>query len=41
MNHSTPARKPDPVLINYEKRTWRLMDIAVPADYKVKVKKGK
>ena len=39
-DHSIPARRLDLVLINIQKRTCQIIDFAVSADYRVKVKEG-
>ena len=40
-DHLISARKPDLVIVNKKKRTCRIVDFAVPADYSVKLKEGK
>ena len=37
-DHPIPARTPDLVLINKKKKTCQLVDFAVPADHRVKMK---
>ena len=37
-DHLITARRPDLVLINKEKRTCHIVDFAVPADHRVKLK---
>ena len=37
-DHLIPARRPDLVLINKKKRTCHIVDFAVPADHRVKLK---
>ena len=39
-DHLIPARRPDLVLINKKKRTCQLVDFAVPADHRVKLKES-
>ena len=38
-DHLIPARRPDLVVINKKERTCHLIDFAVPADHRVKLKK--
>ena len=33
MDHSTQARRPDPVFINKKKRTCYIVDVTVPTDF--------
>ena len=40
MNHLISARRPNLVLINKKKRAGRIVDFAVPADYRVKLKES-
>ena len=37
-NHQISARRPDLIIINKKKRTCRIVDFAVPADHRVKLK---
>ena len=37
-DHLIPARRPDLIIINKKKRTCKIVDIAVPADHKIKLK---
>ena len=37
-NHQISARRPDLIIINKKKRTWRIADFAVPAEHRVKLK---
>ena len=37
-DHLIPARKPDLIIINQKKRTCKIVDFAVPADHKIKLK---
>ena len=37
-DHLTPARRPDLIIINKKKRTCKIVDFAVPADHKIKLK---
>ena len=39
-DHSIPAKRPDLVLINKKKRSCPLVDFAVPADHRVKLKEN-
>ena len=39
-DHLIPARRPDLVLINKKERTCQLVDFAVPADHRVKLKEN-
>ena len=39
-DHLIPARRPDLVLINKKKRMCQLVDFAVPADHRVKLKEN-
>ena len=42
MDHLISARRPDLVIINNKKkRTCRIVDLAVPADHRVKLKENK
>ena len=38
-DHQIPARRPDLVVINKKERTCHLIDFAIPADHRVKLKK--
>ena len=40
MNHLIPARKLDLVMVNKKKRTGHLVDFAVSANYKIKMKES-
>ena len=40
INNVIPARQPDLVIVNKKKRTFQIVDIAVPADHKVKLKEN-
>ena len=40
-DHLISARSPDLVIINKKKRTCRIVDFAVPADHRVKLKESK
>ena len=37
-DHLIPARRPDLIIINKKKRTCKIVDFAVPADYRIKLK---
>ena len=37
-DHLIPARRPDLIIINIKKRTCKIVDFAVPADYRIKLK---
>ena len=37
-DHLIPARRPDLMIINKKKRTCKIVDFAVPADHKIKLK---
>ena len=37
-DHLIPARRPDLIIINKKKRTYRIVDFAVPADPRIKLK---
>ena len=37
-DHLIPARRPDLIIINKKKRTWKIVDFAVPADHRIKLK---
>ena len=37
-DHLIPARRPDLIIINKKKRTCKIVDFAVPADHRVKLK---
>ena len=37
-NHLISARRPDLVIINKKKRTCKIVDFAVPADHRIKLK---
>ena len=39
-DHLIPARRPDLVLINKKRKTCRIVDFAVPADHRVKIKEN-
>ena len=39
MDHLILARRPDLIIINKKERTCRIMDFAVPANHRVKLKK--
>ena len=39
-DHLISARRPNLVLVNKKKATWRIVDFTVPVDHRVKVKKG-
>ena len=41
MDHQISARQPDLIIINKKKRTCRIVDFAVPADLRVKLKECK
>ena len=42
MDHRIPAKRTDLVLANQSKRTFRLVDLVVPAEHRLKIKqKGK
>ena len=34
------TRRPDHIIINKKKRTWKIVDFAVPADYRIKLKES-
>ena len=38
MNHLITARRPDLIIINKKKRTCKIVDFAVPADHRIKLK---
>ena len=38
MDHVIPARRPDLIIINKKKRTCKIVDFAVPADHRIKLK---
>ena len=38
MDHLIPARRPDLIIINNKKRTCKIVDFAVPADYRINLK---
>ena len=38
-NHLISARRPDLIIINIKKRTCKIVDFAVPADHRIKLKK--
>ena len=38
MDYLTSARRPDLMIINKKKRTCKIMDFAVPADHRIKLK---
>ena len=37
-DHQISARRPDQIVINKKKRTCKIVDFAVPADHKIKLK---
>ena len=37
-DHLIPARRPDLIIINKKKRTYKTVDFAVPADHRIKLK---
>ena len=37
-DHQIPARRPDLIIINNKKRTRKIVDFAVPADHRIKLK---
>ena len=37
-DHIIPARRPDLIIINKKKRTCKIVDFAVPADHRIKLK---
>ena len=37
-DHLIPARRPDLIIINKKKRTYKIVDFAVPADHRIKQK---
>ena len=37
-DHLIPARRPDLIIINKKKRTYKIVDFAVPADHRIKLK---
>ena len=37
-NHLISARRPDLIIINKKKRSWKIVDFAVPADRRIKLK---
>ena len=37
-DHLISARRPDPIIINKKKRTYKIVDFAVPADHRIKLK---
>ena len=39
MHHLISTRRPDLIIINKKKRTCKIVDLAVPADYRIKLKK--
>ncbi len=39
-DHLIPARRPDLIIINKKKRTSQIVDLAIPSDYRVKLKEG-
>ena len=39
-DHLIPARRPDLIIINKTKRTCEIVDFAVPADYRIKLKES-
>ena len=38
MNHLILARRPDLIIINKKMRTYKIVDFAVPADHRIKLK---
>ena len=40
-DHLISARRPDLIIINRNKRTWKIVDFAVPADHRIKLKECK
>ena len=38
MDHLIPARRPDLIIINKKKRTCKIVNFAVPADHRIKLK---
>ena len=38
MDHLISARRPDPIIVNKKKRTYKIVYFAVPADHKIKLK---
>ena len=38
MDHLISARRPDLIIINKKKKTWKIVEFAVPADYRIKLK---
>ena len=41
VDHQISARKADLVIVNKKQRTCWIVDFAIPADHKVKLKEGK
>ena len=39
-DHVISARGPDLIIINKKKRTWKIVDFAVPADSRIKLKES-
>ena len=37
-DHLIPARRPDLIIINKKNRTCKIVDFAVPADHRIKLK---
>ncbi len=37
-DHLIPARRPDLIIVNKKKRTCKIVDFAVPADHRIKLK---
>ena len=37
-DHLIPAKRPDLIIINKKKRTWKIVDFAVPADHRIKLR---
>ena len=37
-DHLIPARRPDLIIINKKKRTCKMVDFAIPADHRIKLK---
>ena len=40
INHPISARRPEQVIVNKKKRTCQIVDFAIPADHKVKLKES-
>ena len=39
-DHLISARRPDLIVINKKKRTFKIVDFAVPADHRIKLKES-